>query len=113
MPNKEVHSGSVIIPIILYGFIFSFDFIEKNFIYFLFIFLGTLTPDFLEPAYHYTHRRFFHSIQFLKILFFFLIFGVTIGLIADKIFFLIPSFALGYIVHLLLDSFTPMGLPKK
>jgi Predicted membrane-bound metal-dependent hydrolase (DUF457). len=73
--------------------------------------LGSVLPDQIEPATHWTHRAKFHSKKALK--FTIQIFGITafIGLFSS-IFFYIASFFLGYLLHLLVDSTTKMGLPS-
>lgn len=80
---------------------------------FLFV-IGSLAPDVIEWSSYFTHRRFFHSKKFLLI-----ISVATIVLFAAfyifKIeYFLYPAlFLIGYILHLLLDATTEMGLPSK
>jgi membrane-bound metal-dependent hydrolase YbcI (DUF457 family) len=72
--------------------------------------IGSLAPDIIEPAGHYTHRDFFHSKRILKYL-------VIPLLISFPIMFFVPVFdwvffsLIGYEMHLLADSTTPMGLP--
>ena len=72
--------------------------------------IGSLAPDVIEPAGHYTHRDFFHSKKILKYL-------VAPLLISFPVMFFVPIFEwvffclIGYEMHLLADSTTPMGLP--
>ena len=72
--------------------------------------IGSLAPDLIEPARHYTHRDFFHSKRILKYL-------IVPLLISFPIMFFVPIFEwiffifIGYEMHLLADSTTPMGLP--
>ncbi|PKL69952.1 MAG: hypothetical protein CVV30_00835 [Methanomicrobiales archaeon HGW-Methanomicrobiales-1] len=79
--------------------------------------IGSIIPDFIEPATSYRHRGFFHSFGTLVVIF--CLFGLT-ALIALGIaffsefsaFYLASCFFLGYLFHLLADSITPMGLPR-
>jgi len=73
---------------------------------------GGLIPDILDPPFTKRHRRYAHS----KILFFIFIIliGITSILISfqsnNLILWSIYYFLIGYISHLILDSFTPAGL---
>ncbi|MDD1686830.1 metal-dependent hydrolase [Methanoregula sp.] len=79
--------------------------------------IGSIIPDWIEPATNFQHRGLFHSIGSLKAVG--LLFGST-ALIALIIaffstfsaFYIISCFFLGYFFHLLADSITPMGLPR-
>jgi membrane-bound metal-dependent hydrolase YbcI (DUF457 family) len=73
--------------------------------------IGSLIPDYIEPAMHYTHRSTFHSRKILDISI--KLFSITaiIGLFFAS-FFYIACFFLGYTFHLFADSTTPMGLPE-
>jgi len=74
-------------------------------------FVGSLIPDRIEPATHYTHRDFFHSVTLMRIL-------LPIMLVTFLISFFIASVWLifygivGYEMHLLVDGTTPMGIPE-
>jgi hypothetical protein len=77
---------------------------------------GSVIPDFLEPATNWMHRGLGHSKRALK--FVTIIFAITTicGLISfsistSSIFYLISCFLLGYLVHLLADATTEVGLP--
>jgi membrane-bound metal-dependent hydrolase YbcI (DUF457 family) len=72
---------------------------------------GSVIPDRLEPANHWTHRNKFHSKITLGITE--KIFGATavIGLFTPILYY-ISCFFLGYVFHLLADSMTPAGLPE-
>jgi len=72
--------------------------------------LGAAIPDLLEPARHWSHRRFFHSRKMLD--WAVCIFAITavIGFFLPLIYY-ISSFFLGYASHLLADSTTRAGLP--
>ena len=79
--------------------------------------IGSIIPDWIEPATSYWHRGLFHSSGTLMAVG--LLFGST-ALIAVIIaflstfsaFYIISCFFLGYLFHLLADSITPMGLPR-
>jgi len=71
---------------------------------------GALLPDMLEPAVDYTHRKFFHSWLFLIVV---IVAGFVLKLFGGFVGSLIALACLGYAVHLLMDSRTPMGLPDK
>lgn len=79
--------------------------------YLVWSFIGVLVPDRLEPANNYKHRSFFHSKRMLKKLVLVMLICFGIGFFAHWLWY-VSSFALGYIVHLLGDATTPMGLPK-
>ena len=69
-------------------------------------------PDVIEPAKHYTHRKFFHSKRVLVFLSKYVLPSFFIlGIFWRDSFYLFFG-VLGYIVHLLADSTTKMGLPK-
>lgn len=70
-----------------------------------------MLPDLLEPAKDYTHRRFFHSKCLLKILLAALLPVILLGLVWSAWLWLAGAM-LGYIVHLLVDSVTKMGLVR-
>jgi uncharacterized membrane protein len=72
---------------------------------------GSVIPDQLEPASHWTHRGKFHSKKTLGIAG--KVFAVTaIIALFTPIFYYISCFFLGYMFHLLADSMTPVGLPE-
>lgn len=83
----------------------------KTLLLLLFVSLGALLPDKLDPPFSPRHRKFAHS----KILLFLFI-GMTVItlylLSTDKNIGLwsLYFFLLGYISHLILDSLTPAGL---
>jgi len=78
---------------------------------FICMFFGVL-PDQIEPANHYTHRKFWHSQQLFStmkypaLIFIIASFIPYVGYFAS---FVGYSFA-GYYTHLLLDYTTPMSL---
>jgi membrane-bound metal-dependent hydrolase YbcI (DUF457 family) len=84
---------------------------------FVAVVIGSVIPDFIEPATSWRHRSLFHSFQAL---FAVIILFIATGLLALVIaffsdfsaFFLLSCFFLGYVFHLLADSITPAGLPR-
>ena len=73
--------------------------------------IGSAAPDVLEPAKHWTHRKFWHSKRMLRNS----VYGMLILILPS---FLLPIlwlgfyFFFGYFLHLLADSLTKMGLPE-
>ncbi|MBA7527239.1 hypothetical protein ES705_19414 [subsurface metagenome] len=73
--------------------------------------IGGVLPDKLEPAIHPRHRKFFHSIVFIGV--------ITVGLvllwqsekITEWVKWLVTALGVAFIIHLILDGFTPAGLP--
>jgi hypothetical protein len=115
MPRRRDHASIAFIILLIIVLIFGFKLISNwTFLKVWFCFLiGSLAPDYIEPAHHFTHRHFFHSKYLLKILSIFIIpFGIICIIFKSIILFSIFSFVLGYIGHLLLDSMTKMGLPE-
>ena len=72
--------------------------------------LGAAIPDLLEPARHWSHRKFFHSRKMLDWAVGIFALAAIIGLFLP-LFYYIASFFLGYASHLLADSTTKAGLP--
>jgi hypothetical protein len=120
MPSRQTHTGiALIIPFLILLIVGSKVLHSSTFIInSILVVLGSLAPDFLEPAHYWNHRSFFHSQKLLKILL------ITTGIIGffeiifysifqSQIFLFIISFLVGYILHLLLDFTTKMGLPSE
>lgn len=110
MNTKEHFTLAIILLIVIY-FILNWLNLLNYFSYASVLIIGSVLPDIIEPAKDYTHRNYFHSKRFLKILYYSLIPTFLMGIFFNKvlyIFFLI----LGYISHLWLDSTTKMGLPN-
>lgn len=76
--------------------------------------LATKLPDLLEPAEHPNHRQFFHSAAF----------GLLVGKLSYEAYRWVPASdreqvrrelillgGVAYLLHLLLDSSTPRGIP--
>ena len=118
MPRREAHSlAGLSIPILIYLIVGS-KVLNSGFLISsaLFIF-GNIAPDIMEPARYFTHRNFFHSQKLLKILLVSVAPVAILWIISwlifkSQIFLFIGSFLVGYIIHLLMDSTTKMGLPK-
>lgn len=72
--------------------------------------LGSVIPDKIEPATHWTHRGTFHSKKTLKISGQVFVVAAALGLFTP-IFYYVSCFFLGYAFHLLADSTTKVGLP--
>ena len=72
--------------------------------------IGSILPDMIEPPDHYTHRGFFHSVSMMRFLLVALIVSFLIAFYETwvwSVFYVI----VGYVMHLLADGTTPMGLP--
>ncbi len=72
--------------------------------------IGSIIPDILEAPTNWMHRGLCHSKRALKLTGKILAFTSLIG-IFFSIFYIISSFFLGYVFHLLADSTTEVGLP--
>lgn len=92
------------------GFLFFVNALDL-FVYGLGLFIGGVLPDWIEPAHHYTHRKFFHSKRLLKWLYYSLIPLLILSYFWNDGFWLFFTIV-GYISHLLADSTTTRGLPK-
>ena len=103
--------GAILVGIILYIFLPKIG-ITINPMYLLPLFFTTLLPDILEPANHYNHRKFFHSKKVLNYLLIGLVISFIISLMLNGFFYVFFGI-LGYVVHLLMDSTTKIGLPQK
>jgi len=110
MPNRETHFVfAVIFLIIIYFILKQFNLMDYLF-YAGILIIGSVLPDIIEPAKNYTHRNYFHSKRFLKILYYSLIPTLLVGIFFHN-FLYVFFFILVYISHLWLDSTTKMGLP--
>lgn len=88
---KKTHLVLALLLFLIFVFIF------KNIIPALAIFLAALLPD-LDLAF--LHRKLFHN----------LFFGFIIGVVLLLYPVLILPFCVGFLSHLALDAFTPMGI---
>lgn len=76
--------------------------------------IGSVLPDIIEPPRNRRHRKFFHSLVFLVLLLVFLHNTYSLlltGGLADEVTFGLFFAGAGYASHLVLDAFTPSGLP--
>lgn len=108
--NKNEHLLIALILLVVTYFIFNYFNLLNYLGYAVTLFIGSVIPDWTEPAKDYQHRSYFHSKKFLKILYYSAIPLLLIGLFSNwflYLFFLV----IGYISHLWLDSTTKMGLP--
>lgn len=73
---------------------------------------GCVTPDLIEPATHWRHRKFFHSKTLLNKLILFTLASLVVGLFWNPLLY-VGFFAFGYIIHLMSDTIdSEMGLPE-
>lgn len=122
MPNRITHivGGFVLaIPLVgvsYWGFSEDLNYLQLTLILSLSIicaFIGSILPDIIERPTNPDHRKFFHSWFILSVFFIlsFITCFVLIPLYNTQIFiYLIFSFLLGYLSHLLLDATTKKGL---
>jgi len=118
MPRRETHASVALgIPLLIWVIVGSKILNSTFMISSALFFFGNLAPDYMEPSYYFTHRGFYHSQKLLKILAIFTAIVAILWMIfwiilKSQFFLFIISFPAGYIVHLLLDSTSKMGLPK-
>ncbi|MHA1222770.1 MAG: hypothetical protein ACTSP3_05850 [Candidatus Heimdallarchaeaceae archaeon] len=120
MPNREDHIRTGLMiggPTIFFLLFFSENILSailQGLLGLMFLILGSILPDIIEPPTDRFHRATFHSYYTL---------GITgvIGLISLVLIFVLGSniitiiiiaLSLGYFIHLVLDSQTKMGLPE-
>lgn len=110
--NKEQHLtiGTISFSIFILA-IYQIREVDTQFLVlgFLGLLLGSVIPDIIEPPTSWKHRGFYHSKRILKQL---IPICIIISIIAIFLQFMliISSFLLGYVVHLLADSTTEIGL---
>jgi len=117
--NKEQHLFIGIIAFVIYTWIFYFIIkISTDVIFFGFVcvIIGSIIPDILEPPRNWMHRGIGHSKRALKFSAKIFVITALISLISIifrefLIFYIISCLFLGYLVHLLADSTTEVGLP--
>ena len=76
--------------------------------------IGSILPDVIEPSKNKFHRKFFHSIFLLVIIFVFLIMTykeLISGNFENSILTCYFFIGCGYVSHLLMDVITRNGLP--
>jgi len=79
--------------------------------------IGSIAPDFIEPATNWRHRGIFHGMGTLILIIPLFCLTSLITLIGSfffdfTLFYYASCFLLGYLFHLLADSRTRMGLPN-
>ena len=109
--NSEEHYILAFILVVASYFVLNYFNLLNYFGYSVALLIGSILPDIIEPAKHYTHRNYFHSKRFLKINYYLLLPTLLIGFFINWIFYLF-FLIIGYTSHLWLDSTTKMGLPK-
>ena len=93
--------------------------IDVNFIFIPIILLltiiGSILPDVIEPSKNKFHRKFFHSVLLLMIIFVFIIMTykklIISGNFDNPILACYFFIGCGYVSHLVMDSITRNGLP--
>ena len=112
MGNKNEHLGGALILFLVFYLVLNWLRLEQYIFYAITLFIGAIIPDLIEPANHWTHRKFFHSKRTLKFL---STWGIGVSFFLGLIFhdFLYLFFGVvGYALHLVQDSTTPAGLPE-
>jgi len=118
--NSGEHTGIGIIVFFIYAYFIGHivSSINNQWIWgIIVVVIGSLIPDFLEPATSYRHRGLFHSLRAFKASVFLFgstaLFAVGIAFFSEfSVFYLASCFFLGYMFHLIVDAITPMGLPR-
>jgi membrane-bound metal-dependent hydrolase YbcI (DUF457 family) len=116
--NKPEHIAIGIIAFLIFTGLYSVIKIPVNWIGYGFIgvIIGSILPDILEPAKSWMHRGVGHSKRTLKMLGMIFAVNAILALFSFfinifSIFYVISCCLLGYIVHLLADATTNVGLP--
>jgi inner membrane protein len=73
--------------------------------------VGGVLPDIIEPAKDWKHRKFYHSKRMLKKVSLGFVILFAAGFLWNPLFYL-AMFLYGYVIHLLQDWTTKVGLPK-
>ncbi|MCX6741836.1 MAG: metal-dependent hydrolase [Candidatus Pacearchaeota archaeon] len=116
MPNKQEHLGVALVLAVVMFFLLIWLKLSNAIGGTLMIFFGAILPDIFEPAIEnkerkaWEHRRHFHSKRALKISAIVCIVSFALGFLSS-FFFWISFLAVGYVLHLLMDSGTKIGLP--
>ena len=74
-------------------------------------YLAGILPDRIEPPTSWQHRAKWHSERCLQAMLILLIVGWAVGMLTG--YFFLMFFALGYVIHLVEDATTPVGLPRQ
>ncbi|MDD4253535.1 MAG: hypothetical protein PHT74_10390 [Methanoculleus horonobensis] len=117
--NRQEHVTIGLFAFIAYSFPLYLitDKIPNGFIFGLFaVAIGSIIPDILEPATSWKHRGKYHSKRALKYILTISTIAAILGYISiifatSPILYIASGLFLGYSLHLLADSITPMGLP--
>ena len=111
--NRQEHVTIGTIAFLAYSYLLYLVFktsTEAILYAFIAVILGSIIPDILEPPTSWMHRSTCHSKRALKLSGKILAITALIGLFFSA-FYVISSFFLGYVFHLLADSTTEVGLP--
>jgi len=84
--NREEHFTLGFVLLFVSYFVLKYFNLFHLFGYAGFLLIGSVLPDVIEPAKHYTHRNFFHSKRFLKILAYSLLASFVIGFLINPVF---------------------------
>jgi len=110
--NKNQHIVFGILSFLPYYLVFnSIHEIENQVILYsiLSVLIGSIIPDIIEPATNWKHRGYGHSKRILIRLAQFLLLFSFIAIFFQYV-LIVSSFLLGYLIHLLADSTTKIGL---
>lgn len=77
----------------------------------LLVLVGSVFPDKLEPARHWTHRAKWHSSRLLVRFSILCFITMIISAVLPEV-LPVSAFLFGYVIHLMMDSQTKMGLPS-
>ncbi len=91
--------------------LFQGSMIIKTTLLFMFLTIGALIPDKLDPPFSPRHRKFAHSKALLIL--FIMFTAITLYILSTRenlVLWSLYFFLIGYISHLILDSLTPAGL---
>lgn len=111
--NNTIHSLSAGAVAFLVAFVLISFGLSHYILFWAYVglaYFSSVLPDALEPATSWQHRKKWHSERCLMYMLIALIIGWVIGMFTG--YFFLMFFALGYVVHLLEDATTPVGLPK-
>ncbi len=116
MPRRETHYTIAFVLLILVYFLMNKLGLFSYFGYAVAILVGSVLPDVIEPAISngnrkaWQHRQVFHSKRTLKGILILIIPVLILGMFFNIFLYLFFGL-IGYILHLLMDSTTKMGLP--
>ena len=110
MPNRRAHLIGGTVGLILVYLLLDKLGLAHYISYGITVFVGSVMPDILDPPTSCWHRQFFHCKRVLKYMFYSLPVTILIALLWHPMLY-VTFFALGYIIHLLMDKQTTAGLP--